>query len=136
EYSGVFLAIMADLWSGWRKAKATGAKRTSKALRNTVDKVARYYNALIALTVLDAMVMGAAIYLERFQGWNIPAFPAFSLIGALGLTLIEIKSICENTGKRKEMEHVSKMVSEILKRTDSHEVMHTIIDALEHRDNE
>lgn len=135
EYGGVFLAIMADLWSGWRKAVAAGEKRTSRALRRTVDKVARYYNALIALTILDAMVMGAALYVERFHGWNIPAFPAFSLIGAIGLTLIEIKSICENTGKHKEIKKVTRLVGELLKRSDSHEVIRSIIDALEHQDN-
>lgn len=133
EYGGVFLAIMADLWSGWRKAVAAGEKRTSKALRRTVDKVARYYNALISLTVLDAMVMSAAFYIKNIHEWDIPAFPVFSLIGALGLTIIEIKSICENTGKKKELKQISSLINTLLKRADSHEIIQTLITSLNDR---
>ena len=52
-YMLVLLLIGADLWSGYRKAKA----RTSYMLRKTVDKIARYYNALLALTFVDCMQM-------------------------------------------------------------------------------
>ncbi len=136
EYGGVFLAIMADLWSGWRKAVAAGEKRTSKALRRTVDKVARYYNALISLTVLDAMVMAAAFYIKDIHGWHLTAFPVFSLIGALGLTLIEIKSICENTGKKKELKHISSLINTLLKHADSHEIIQSIMASLNDKKSE
>lgn len=57
-YMLVLLLIGADLWSGYRKAKQRGEARTSYMLRKTVDKIARYYNALLALTFVDCMQMG------------------------------------------------------------------------------
>lgn len=55
-YLMVLLAIMADLWSGVRKAKKNGIARSSYGFKRTVDKIARYYNVLLALTVVDAML--------------------------------------------------------------------------------
>ena len=55
EYVMVLLAVIADLVSGLRKARMRGEARRSKALRRTVDKLCRYYNALFALSVIDAM---------------------------------------------------------------------------------
>ena len=54
-YFLVIIAIIADLWSGVRKAKINGVARSSYGYRRTVDKIARYYNVLMALTVVDAM---------------------------------------------------------------------------------
>ena len=89
----VLLAVLADLWSGWRKAGRRKERRTSRGLRNTVDKVARYFNALIALTVIDIMIIAGAAYLRSTQGWDIPIFPVCTLVGAVALALIEVKSI-------------------------------------------
>ena len=49
EYLLVLIAVLADLVSGVRKAKQMGLARRSKAFRRTIDKLARYYNALFAL---------------------------------------------------------------------------------------
>ena len=38
-YAGVLLAVVADLWSGLRKARRENIPRTSRALRRTVDKL-------------------------------------------------------------------------------------------------
>ena len=64
EYSGVLLAIVADLWSGLRKARLAKIPRTSRALRRTVDKIARYFNTLLALTILDGMIIAGVIYMQ------------------------------------------------------------------------
>ena len=53
DYMGVLLLIGADLWSGVRKAKIRGEVRSSYMYKKTVDKIARYYNALLALTIVD-----------------------------------------------------------------------------------
>ena len=63
EYVLVLLAVLADLISGVRKAKKRGEATRSKALRRTVDKIARYYNVLFALTVIDAMQIAGVEYL-------------------------------------------------------------------------
>lgn len=54
-YMLVFMVVGADLWSGVRKAKRRGEVRSSYGFKRTVDKLARYYNLLIALTVVDCI---------------------------------------------------------------------------------
>ena len=54
-YIEVFIMILADLWSGVRKAKLRGEVRSSYMYKKTIDKIARYYNAMIALTVIDCI---------------------------------------------------------------------------------
>lgn len=95
EYILVFLAMMADLWSGVRKAKQRGDRRTSYGYQRTVAKASRYYNMMIALTVIDAMQIVGVWYLSTFYNWTIPIFPIVTLIGAVGIGLIEIRSIYE-----------------------------------------
>ena len=56
EYILVLLAVLADMVSGIRKARARGDATRSRALRRTVDKLARYYNVLIVLSVVDATI--------------------------------------------------------------------------------
>jgi hypothetical protein len=110
EYACVLFAVFADLWSGWRKAGKRNERRTSRGLRRTVDKVARYFNALIALTVIDVMVIAGAAYLRSIQGWNIPIFPICTLIGAVSLALIEVKSICENTSEKGDIKDAANLL--------------------------
>ena len=117
-YIEVFFMILADLWSGWRKAKLRGEARTSYGLKKTVDKCARYYNALIALTVIDIMQMSGIWYLTSYYFWTIiPIFPFVTLIGALGLSAIEIKSIYEKAEDKVKSEYkdVAALAVEIAK---------------------
>ena len=95
EYVLVLMAVLADLASGLRKAKKRGEARRSKALRRTVDKVSRYYNALFALSVIDAMQMVAVLYLRMTDTATVPILPVFTLFGALSIAIIEVKSIYE-----------------------------------------
>lgn len=44
--------IAFDLWAGIRKAKQRNEKISSDGWKRTVNKVARYYNALLALVVV------------------------------------------------------------------------------------
>ena len=96
EYLLVLIAVLADLVSGVRKAKKMGVARRSKAFRRTVDKLARYYNALFALSIVDAMQLLAIAYLRAVESLDsLPLFPLFTLLGAIGIALIELKSIFE-----------------------------------------
>lgn len=94
-YILVLLMICADLWSGLRKAKKRKEIRTSIGLRRTVDKVAKYYNVLIALTFIDCMQMSGIWYLDNYYEWHVPIFPIITMAGAIGIGLIEVKSIFE-----------------------------------------
>ncbi len=114
EYAGVLLAVAADLWSGWRKAGKRGERRTSKALRRTVDKIARYYNALMALTVIDAMIIAGVCYLRGTQDWDLPVIPVFTLIGSVALALIEVKSICEKSEEKGDLTDIARLAKRLI----------------------
>lgn len=99
-YVAVLLLIGADLWSGVRKARRRHELRTSKGYRQTVQKIARYYNMLMALSVMDAMQMGGVWYLNTFYAHAIPLLPVVTLLGAVGIGCIEIKSIYEKAEQK------------------------------------
>lgn len=110
EYFLVLVAAAADLASGLRKARRRGETTRSRALRRTVDKLARYYNVLIVLTVVDAMQITAAVFLRTVEGYDVPTIPVFTLIGSLGMAFIEVKSIFEK-GDDKEKQQLAELVS-------------------------
>ena len=90
-YVWVLLSAMLDLWAGIRKAKKRGVYRSSKKLRRTVEKLSFYYNVMLALTFVDALlVFGLALLYV-----NVPRIPYLTFIGALGVGVIEFKSIME-----------------------------------------
>lgn len=119
EYVLVLLAVVADLISGVRKAKMRGEARRSKAFRATVDKIARYYNALFALTVIDSMQLAGVEYLRLTVAWGLPLIPVFTLLGAIGVALIEIKSIYEKADEKERMEcdEAMRIMSRYLRKT-------------------
>ncbi len=130
-YIEVFIMILADLWSGLRKAKQRGEMRSSYGYKKTIDKIARYYNALIALTVIDIMQIGGVWYLDGFYGWSVPIFPVVTLLGALGISLVEMKSIYEKADQkvRHDYKELAVLVSEIAKhKTDPAEIAQAVVD--------
>lgn len=120
-YIEVFAMILADLWSGIRKAKIRGEVRSSYGYKKTIDKIARYYNALIALTVIDVMQMAGIWYLTCYYGWSVPIFPVVTLLGALGISLVELKSIYEKADEKVKGDYkdVASLVAEIAKHRDA-----------------
>lgn len=113
-YILVGIMIFADLWSGVRKARRMGAARTSYGYRRTVSKIAQYYNVLIALSVVDTLQMSAIWYLERFYNYQIPLFPIVTLIGAILLCFIEIKSIYEKAEDKERMRNAASLAGKII----------------------
>lgn len=116
-YIEVFIMILADLWSGIRKARTRGEVRSSFGYKKTIDKIARYYNAMIALTVIDAMQIGGIWYLTCYYGWSVPIFPVITLLGALGISAVELKSIYEKADEkvRGDYKEVAALAIEIAK---------------------
>ena len=138
-YIEVFIMILADLWSGVRKAKVRGEVRSSYMYKKTIDKIARYYNAMIALTVIDCMQMGGMWYLDGYYSWSVPIFPIVTLLGALGISLVELKSIYEKADEKVKGDYqdVALLVAEIAKhKADPSEVAAAIIEYLNNKDKE
>jgi hypothetical protein len=117
-YILVLLMIFADLWAGIRKAKQRGEVRTSYGFKRTVDKLAKYYNALIALTLVDAMQVALIWYLDSFYGYHIPIFPIVTLIGAVGICLIEIKSIYEKAEDKVQLDQIGNLAGKLIANKD------------------
>lgn len=136
-YMLVLVAILADLWSGVRKAKRRGILRSSTGLRRTIEKIAKYYNTLLALTVIDAMQMGAVFYLDCYYSWKWPFFPFITLFGAIALALVEVKSIYEKAEDKVQIDNIVSVAGKVIKnRKDVQEVLTSIMKYLQSDDEE
>ncbi len=122
-YILVLVAVLADLWSGVRKARRKNNVRTSEGYKRTVAKLARYYNTLLALTAIDAMQVVGIWYLDTYYGYKIPIIPIITLIGAIGIGLIEIKSIYENREDKGEIDEISKLAGRLYESKESPDEM-------------
>lgn len=116
DYFCVLLAVIADLISGVRKAKARGEKCTSSGLRRTVDKIGRYYLALFSMTIIDVLLMASLLYLEDAGVTLIPVFPYMTSFGAMSLVLIEVKSICERSDEKGDLRETASQLLDFLTR--------------------
>ena len=67
EYVLVLAAVGADMASGISKSRKRGEATRSRSLRRTVDKLARYYNVLVMLTVVDAMQIAGAWFMRAVE---------------------------------------------------------------------
>lgn len=110
------LFIALDYWAGIRKAKKRGEPILSNKMKRTVDKLARYYNAILAMMVLDAVQILAFIFLWKYNGWSCYTFPLFTLLAVLFVAAIEIKSIYEpaNEKESKEMLEVTELAKQLI----------------------
>lgn len=127
-YIAVLLFIALDLWAGIRKAKARGEYRSSYGLRKTVTKIAGYYNMLLVITVIDALQIVAITVLQV----NLPAFPFFTLAGALFVGFIELKSVYEkNDAKQKaKVQEAAVLLSQIIEKSKDSDALNNILEIL------
>ena len=133
------LFIAFDFWAGIRKAKQRGETITSNGWQRTVQKIARYYNMLLALLLMDGMQVISLWYLNNYADWMWPLFPWFTFVGVFFVGAIEVKSILEDVmanGKdnrgsekeKKEMRQVAHLASEIAQhRTDPEEIAKAVV---------
>ncbi|MDE5722667.1 MAG: phage holin family protein [Paramuribaculum sp.] len=114
DYVCVLLAVLADLRSGVLKARRQGVRRTSRGFRRSVEKAGRYYVMLFAMTLIDAMVCGALLFVAAADGPSLPPLPVFSTMGAIGLAMIELKSIYENAQDKSEYDRAIGQLRKLL----------------------
>lgn len=127
DYIGVLIAIAADLRSGISKAKRCGEKLTSRGFRATVDKAGGYYLTLFAMTAIDVMIVASVLFLRKFSGWNVPPFPIFTTAGAVGLGVIELKSIMENTRSGDNLAEAARLIKSLLENPELRNVAEDIL---------
>ena len=128
-YILVFLAIMVDLWSGISKAKKRGVLRTSYGFRRTVEKSARYYNLLLVLSIMDAMQVVSIWYFETYYDKSFIMFPFVTLVGAICLVTIEVKSILEKSEDKVKLDEVGTLAGKIwANKADIQEIAKSVAD--------
>lgn len=112
------LFIALDYWAGVRKALQRGERITSSGMQRTYKKLAGYYNALFALVLVDTLQALSLHYFNTFHGGNFPVFPFITLVGALGVSVIEIRSIYEaaDAKERKATQDVAKLLSQVIRK--------------------
>lgn len=131
----VFISL--DYWAGIRKAKARGEAILSDKMKRTADKIARYYNCILAMMVVDVIQITAFVFLYLFNGWDAYTFPFFTLCAVLFVAAIEIKSIYEpsDVKERKQMKEVAELAKAIAEhRSDPAEIAEAIAKYLSEKD--
>lgn len=123
DYISVTAASLIDLRSAVLKAKRSGQPRRSKGYRRTVEKLSRYYVTMLALTVVDGMLVISAMLLRSTMGWTIPVFPLLTTLGAIAMTLIEAKSVVENSQRRSDYTDAARAINEALENPELKELV-------------
>ena len=124
-YTLVLVVVFLDLWSGIRKATLRRELRSSYGLRKTVEKLARYFNLLLVLTVIDAMQMLAIHQLNAQISFEIPLMPLLTFCGAIFIGIIECKSIYEKAADKDKGKYqdAARLAKQILGSKDAHGVL-------------
>lgn len=125
----IFIAL--DFWAGVRKAKERKEIITSDGWQRTVRKIARYYNALLAMLVIDLLQMSLIWYLDTYHEYTIPLLPVLTFLGAIFIGIIEVKSIYESADEKvkKQARDVACMAVEIAKnKTNPEEITKAVAD--------
>ena len=133
----IFIAL--DYWAGIRKAKARGEAIRSDKMKRTADKIARYYNCILAMMVLDVIQITAFVFLYLYNGWSAYTFPFFTLCAVLFVAAIEIKSIYEpaDVKERKQMKEIAELAKAIADhKSDPAEIAEAIAEYLSKKESD
>ena len=125
--------IFLDLWAGVRKAKKRKEYRTSDGYKRTIDKIRRYYNMMLAVSLVDILQISLLFYLHWGYGYDIPMIPLFTFVGATYIAFVEIKSIREpaDIKEKKQQDDFKRMVVSIARdHSDPEKLAQDIMNAL------
>jgi len=102
-YSCVFLSVLIDLFFGVKRAKQLKIVRTSFGYRRTINKLTSYFGLMLMLSIAD---IAASVVFKM---------PYFSVLGAIGIVIVEAKSVFENIKQEeKSVEEVQKTLLKLL----------------------
>ncbi|MBO7280550.1 MAG: phage holin family protein [Bacteroidaceae bacterium] len=118
----ILLAVLIDLSTGVERAKKCKERIKSHILRRTISKVVDYYRLLFFGVIID--VLGLA-----FVWYNMPYC---AVVVAVGVVLIEAKSVLENYHKMKsaarDMPAVVKQIIDAVTDKDAEKIIELIKD--------
>jgi hypothetical protein len=96
-YACVLLSVLIDLFFGVKRAKRLNIARTSFGYRRTITKLTSYFGLMLMLSIAD---IAASVIFKM---------PYFTVIGAIGIVIVEAKSVFENLKQQeKSMEEIQK----------------------------
>ena len=126
----ILLAVLIDLSTGLERAKKCKERIKSHILRRTISKVVDYYRLLFFGVIID--VLGLA-----FTWYNMPYC---AVLVAVGVVLIEAKSVLENYQKMKsaarDMPAVVKQIIDAVTDKDAEKIIELIKDNDKRDENE
>jgi hypothetical protein len=115
-YACVFLSVIIDLFFGLRRAKRLKIVRTSFGYRRTITKLTSYFGLMLMLSIAD---IAANVIFKM---------PYFTVLGAIGIVVVEAKSVFENI--RKEEKNIAEVQKLLLKLFESREEIQALISFL------
>ncbi len=121
-YACVFMSVIVDLFFGVKHAKRLKIVRTSYGYRRTITKLTSYFGLMIMLSIADIV---ASVVFDM---------PYFTVIGAIGIILVEAKSVFENL--RQENKNVDDIQKVLLKIFENKEEIQALISFLNSKKQE
>jgi len=98
-YACVFVSVLIDLVFGVKRANDLNIARTSFGYRRSITKLTSYFGLMLMLSIAD---IAASVLFKM---------PYFSVIGAIGIVIVEMKSVFENIRHRdKNVEEIQKLL--------------------------
>jgi ABC-type proline/glycine betaine transport system permease subunit len=112
-YVCVFLSVLIDLYFGVKRARRLKIVRTSFGYRRTITKLTSYFGLMLMLSIAD--VAASVIF----------KMPYFTVLGAIGIVIVEGKSVFENI--RQEEKSVEEIQKALLKLFENKEEIKSLI---------
>lgn len=114
-YAVVVLATIVDLIAGIRKSRKNGIKIThSYGFRKTLNKLAKYFNLLLAANTLDAGMIISGI--PQYHG--LPMLPYVTAFMTMILCIVEGYSVWEKDEDKGKYIEAAKVAKEVVNAVD------------------
>jgi hypothetical protein len=115
-YACVFVSVLIDLFFGVRRAIRLKIVRTSFGYRRTITKLTSYFGLMLMLSIAD---IAASVVFKM---------PYFTVLGAIGIVIVEAKSVFENI--RKDEKNIAEVQKLLLKLFESKDELQALISFL------
>ncbi len=121
-YACVLLSVLIDLYFGIKRAKRQRIVRTSFGYRRTITKLISYFGLMLMLSIADII---ASIVLKM---------PYFTVFCAIGIVLIEAKSVYENIKQaEKNIAQLPKTLQKLFQNKDEIQALITLLNSQSER---